>query len=144
MIAALCLLIFAGGCSAVRSGPPEKEFRIKEINIEETWGIRIEGARLSAGGYMIDFRYRVVDPDKAQIITGPANSPVLLDEASGARFQVPVAPKAGPLRQVSANGKPEAGRTYFILFANPGRYVKQGNKVTVEIGKFRAEGLILE
>jgi hypothetical protein len=35
-------------------------------------------------------------------------------------------------------------RTYFALFANPGRQIEAGDKVTVVIGDFRAEDLIVE
>ena len=34
--------------------------------IARTWGIRIESLRLSASGYMLDFRYRVVDERRAK------------------------------------------------------------------------------
>jgi hypothetical protein len=57
---------------------------------------------------------------------------------------VPSAGKVGPLRQTVRSGKPEANRNYFILFANPGKYVKPGNKVTVVIGDFKAEDIVVE
>ncbi|RMG84918.1 MAG: hypothetical protein D6708_16425, partial [Candidatus Dadabacteria bacterium] len=34
--------------------------------VREKWGIEVVGVMLSAGGYMLDFRYRVVDPEKAK------------------------------------------------------------------------------
>lgn len=111
------------------------------FSLEEQWGIEVQSISLSAGGFMFDFRYRVVDPDKAVPLFKRSTKPVLVDEASGARFAVPAPPKVGALR---ASQAPEAGRIYFILFANPGRYVKAGSKVTLEIGECRIEHLTVE
>jgi hypothetical protein len=49
--------------------------------------------------------------------------------------------KVGLLR---SKGKPEAGRDYFILFGNTGGVVKKGNMVTVVIGDFKVENLVVE
>jgi hypothetical protein len=114
----------------------------EEPSLEEKWGIRILSIRQSANGYMLDFRYRVIDPEKASLLLSRKEKPYLIDQASGARFMVPSSPKIGPLRQTAL--KPIADRNYFILFANPGKYVKPGNKVTVVIGEFRAENLVVE
>jgi len=38
---------------------------LKTKSLEETWGIQIMGSRQTAAGHMIDFRYRVLDPEKA-------------------------------------------------------------------------------
>jgi len=114
----------------------------EDSSIEEKWGIKILSIRQSANGYMLDFRYRVIDPDKASLLLSRKEKPYLVDQASGARFMVPSAPKVGPLRQTAV--KPIADRNYFILFANPGKYVKVGNKVTVVIGEFRTENLVVE
>jgi hypothetical protein len=109
--------------------------------LEESWGIRILGLRLSAGGYMLDFRYRVLDPTKAAPLLDRSVKPHLIDQASGAKVIVPSPPKIGPLRTTQA---PQAGRSYFVIFANPGVYIERGSKVTVVIGDFRAEDLTVE
>jgi hypothetical protein len=114
---------------------------IKKGSLEDRWGIHIKGIRLSAAGYMLDFRYRVIDPDKAKPIFKRQTKPYLIDQASGAKFIVPTTAKLGPIRN---SNMPQIERTYFMFFANPGRYVKSGNKVTVVIGDFRAENLIVE
>ena len=123
---------------AVVQEPKEQQ----EPSLEEKWGIKILSIRQSANGYMLDFRYRVINPDKASLLLSRKEKPYLIDQASGARFMVPSAPKVGPLRQTAI--KPIADRNYFILFANPGKYVKPGNKVTVVIGEFRAQNLVVE
>ena len=110
--------------------------------IEGKWGINIVAIRLSAKGYMLDFRYKVVDPKKSLPIFDPKINPYIIDQASGAKCFVPSAPKTGSLRQKTRN--PETNRDYFILFSNPGRLVKAGNKVTLVIGDFKAENLTVE
>lgn len=107
-------------------------------SLEEKWGITIEPTRLSAGGYMIDFRYRVRDPEKAKLIINPKTRPYMIDEATGAKFAVPSPPKVGDLRNAK---NIVAGKVYFIFFANPGNYVKSGQKITVCIGDLKIEHL---
>jgi len=118
--------------SAVTSSPPE---------IVERWGVELRGVRLAAAGMMLDFRYRVVDPQKAAPLFVRQTKPVLIHEASGARLVVPRPPTTGPLRN---SNTPQAGRTYFMFFGNPGRFVKAGQRVSVEIGAFKAEGLLVQ
>jgi len=105
-------------------------------------GIEVLGVRLTAANYMIDVRYRVVDSEKAIPWMNRRAKTYLVDEASGARFFSPSPPKVGPLRQTSR--KPLAGRSYFMMFANPGGFVKRGAKVSVVVGEIRLEHLILE
>jgi hypothetical protein len=109
--------------------------------IEEAWGIKILSLRLSANGYMLDFRYRLIDPKKAASLFDIRNKPYLIDQASGVKCYVPNPPKVGSLRTTK---NPEPNKNYFILFANPGKFIKAGNKVTVVVGDFRAENLTVE
>lgn len=102
------------------------------------WGIEIESLRLTSSGYMLDFRYRVLDARKARPLFARRTKPILIDEATGAQVAVPVPPKTGALRN---SNDPKAGRTYFMFFANPGRFIKAGNLVTVTIGTFSVAGI---
>ena len=112
--------------------------------VQDRWGIEIVGIRLSAAGYMLDFRYRVIEPEKAASILDPKVKPYLIDQKSGVKCAVPNVGKVGTLRQTSRSaGKPQGGRAYLVVFANPGRSVTAGNKVTVVIGDFWAEDLIV-
>jgi hypothetical protein len=109
--------------------------------LEQIWGIKVESTRLSAGGYMVDFRYRVLDVNKAAPILDRRVKPYLVDQASGAVFVVPNPPKVGQLR----SGKNiKEGKIYFIFFANPGRYVKSGNKVAVVIGDCKITDVVVQ
>jgi hypothetical protein len=106
------------------------------------WGIRVIGVRRSAADYMLDFRYRVQDPEKAAYLMNRKLRPQLVVEKNHRKLHVPVSEKIGPLRQSPKYVK--AGRNYFMFFANPGRQVIAGDKVTVVIGDFRAEHLVVE
>lgn len=141
--------LYLVGCSTVPVNktemPPMESASVAPVQeFEQSWGIKIEGMRLSAGGYMLDFRYRILDPDKASPLVDPKKKPFLTDQLTGAKFVVPAPAKVGSLRATANNGKPVAGRTYFVIFSNPGMFVKAGNRVTVEIGDFRAENLVVE
>jgi hypothetical protein len=106
--------------------------------IAQKWGIQIESMRLASGGYMLEFRYRVLDASKAQPLFNRGTRPKLHDDASAFESVVPNPPTTGSLRS-SNDAKP--GRTYFMFFANPGRFVHPGNSVTVTIGEFSVSGI---
>jgi len=90
---------------------------------------------------MLDFRYKVVDPEKASSLLSRQSSTYLIDQATGTKCAV-TRTSVGPLRAGAA--KPIADRNYVILFANPGQVVKSGSKVTVIIGDFKVENLAVE
>jgi hypothetical protein len=131
MVVALAAAVYA-----VARRPTAEEAAITAL--EDRWGVRPVSLRYSADGHMLDFRFRIVDPAKAQPLVDRRLTPHLTDEATGTRLAVPSSPKVGPLRQTNRFGPPKEGRIYFVLFANPGRLVKPGSKVTVVIGDFAA------
>jgi hypothetical protein len=110
--------------------------------IEAQWGIRVIGIRRTAADYMLDFRYRLLNAEKAAALMNRKVKPYLIVEHTGRRLQVPVSYKLGPLRQSPKYAKVD--RNYFMFFANPGREVKAGDKVTVVIGDFKAEHLTVQ
>ena len=111
-------------------------------NLAQKWGIQVSGLFLSAGGNMVDFRYKMLDPAKAAFLTRPETKPELLNQSSGAKLIVPDTPKVGQLRQITR--QPAAGKMYFILFANTRHHVKSGDKVTIAAGDFKLENLVVE
>ena len=114
-----------------------------ERRASEACGIRVEALRLSAAGYVLDFRYRVVDPAKAAPLLDGKQRPYLLD-GRGAKLGVPDTPILGSLRQTSRNGKVSLNHSYFVLFANPGRYLRSGDRVTLVVGDARLPDLRVE
>jgi hypothetical protein len=143
-LACTCMvLLFVSGC-ATTARDRDTAAKAEEITMEEQWGVRIESIRTSAAGNLLDFRYRIIDPDKALPLVERKNKPYLIDQESGKTLGVPSGAKIGPLRQTVRYGKPKEDRIYFVLFGNPGGFVKPGNKVTVVIGDFRIENLVVE
>lgn len=118
--------------------------RVKPVGLEEKWGIKVEGLRLSAQGHMCDFRFRVTDALKAAPLLDRRHPASLLNEDTGVLTHVPAMPKVGPLRQTVRLGRPAEGRTYFIMFANPGKLIKAGSRATVSIGDFVMPGLVVQ
>ena len=107
LMAVLC------GCQGMAGGS-----QADPVVLEHGQGIRIEGIYLSSAGYMLDFRYRVVDPNADIPLLQAEVTPSAVDEKSGAELIVPRPPKVGPLRQKS--DRPVLNKVYYVIFANPG------------------------
>ena len=107
----------------------------------EDWGVKVIGLRPSAAGYMLDFRYRILDAKKAAKLVNRKTKTYLIVEKDGSMLRVPVTSKLGPLRQSAQYAK--ENRNYFMFFANPKKHVKSGDLVTVVIGDFKAEHLVV-
>lgn len=108
--------------------------------VKRQWGVEVAWVRRLAAGQMLEFRYRVSDPEKAKELFVRHEKPHLVDEASGLRIRVASFATTGEIRN---SNQPKAGRMYWMLFPNPGGAIARGNRVTVEIGKFRAPGLVV-
>jgi hypothetical protein len=109
---------------------------------EERLGVKIRGVRLSAAGFMLDLRYRVLDAAKAEPMLDRKVQPYLLD-SSGARLGVPASPKVGQLRSTRRSAI-LLDRDYSMLFGNPGRYLTRGSKITLVVGEQKIENLTIE
>jgi len=109
--------------------------------LRRLWGIDNVHVRSTASGSLIRFSYRVVDADKAKMLNDKKVTPYLFDQKNGLALQIPQLENVGQLRQVAT---PQNGREYWMAFSNGGRYVQPGNHVTVVIGSFRAEELVVE
>ncbi len=107
---------------------------------EKIWGIRPLSVQLTAAGNLLDYRFRVIDPDKALALMKRGDKAYLIDQASGIKLTVPRT-KVGPLRQTGS--RPTAGKVYPILFSNTAKVVKQGSKITLVIGGFRRENIVV-
>lgn len=113
-----------------------------EAEHRDRWGIRIMGLRTSGGGYLLDFRYKVLDGDKAKYVLDRRHHPYLEVEKNHAKLDVPSGPTIGAMRQNTQF--PKVGSNYFVLFRNPAQIVKKGDMVTVVIGDFKAEHIVVQ
>ena len=137
------VLLIAGllaGCAAHRGSHPAEK-KDPNAELEAQWGVRVESIRLTAAGHLVDFRYRVVDPQKAATLMKRGGEAFLLDEATGTKLPVPVT-KVGQLRGTGT--LPQADRVYTVMFNTGGGLIAQGSKVSVVIGDFKAEHLTVE
>ena len=109
--------------------------------MKRQWGIEILYVRQTAAGYMLEFRYKVLDAQKAKALFERQTKPLLTHAETGAKLIVPTPAKTGALRN---SNPPLAGHTYWMFFANPGKLVQPGEHVSVEIGEFLVEGLVVQ
>ena len=108
---------------------------------EGVWGVDSLTVKYTESGEIIRFSYRVIDPAKAAPLNDKKTEPSLIDPKAGVKLVVPQMEKIGQLRQSST---PIAGKQYWMAFSNSGRRVRRGDRVDVEIGNFRAQGLVVE
>jgi hypothetical protein len=105
------------------------------------WGVQDLSVKAAESGEIIRFSWTVVDPDLARTIHDKNIEPHLNDPQAGVQLVVPSLENVGSLRQMST---PIAGKTYWMAFSNPGRLVKPGHHVIVQIGPFHADNLFVE
>lgn len=105
------------------------------------WGVDSFSVKLAEAGEMVRFTYHVIDPAKAAPLNDKKATPWLFDSAAHVRLEVPTMEKVGQLRQTST---PEEGKKYWMAFSNKGRPVKVGDRVSVVIGHFRVDGLVVQ
>lgn len=115
--------------------------RRAQMYYQGVWGVDEMRVKQAESGELIRFTWRVLDPEKAKLLNDKKLQPTLIDMTRGVQLVVPTMEKVGQLRQSST---PEAGKSYWMAFSNSGRPVKRGDRVTVVIGQFKAEGLMVE
>ena len=105
------------------------------------WGVDSLTVKLAESGEVVKFTYRVLDANKAKALNDKMNEPSLIDPQAGVKLVVPSLEKVGQLRQTAT---PDDGKVYWMAFSNKGRHVKRGDHVMVVIGRFRADGLVVD
>ena len=130
--------------SGPRKPPPHRAAAITKKArdyYQGAWGVN--GLKVSrvASGNLIRFTYRVTDPAQAAPLVDRNANPVLYAPRTRAVLSVPAMEKVGPLRQTGAL---KAGREYWVAFSNKGNLVKPGDRVNVIVGRFHADGLVVE
>jgi hypothetical protein len=111
--------------------------------LREEWGIEVLGIRLASADMMMDFRFRVHDAEKALSLFDHRIKPYLVVDRNNIKLPVPMAAKVGALRPTNRGNNIKADRNYFMIFGNPDRHVKAGETVTIVVGDFRVEHLLV-
>jgi hypothetical protein len=161
LLASLCMGILAasahssaataqGGQQAATVQPePHKASRYRPVSVTSSaklyyqtmWGVDKLLVQRTASDNLIRFSYHVTDPVRARILNDKQAEPLLYNSRTRAVLHIPVMEKVGPLRQTFT---PEAGKDYWMAFSNKGNLVRAGDRVSVVIGGFHADGLLVE
>ena len=129
---AVVVAVFAAGAAVAL--PRDSVRTVSEAELAAELGIEIKLAAVSAGGGLVDFRFKILDAAKAQII---------FDELYPSIISSGGAVLTSDLRQ---HGRTicRTGETQFILFANSGTAVREGETISVEIGDVRIENIAVQ
>ena len=145
------VLVLLAGCAAVQKAPtavpadrtiPPPVAAAPAPGDREEAGIEVVWVRRTAHGHMLDFRYRVTDPERAKELLKRGTVAYLVHEPTGAKLGVPNMPKVGSLRQSTM--EPAKGRVYFMIFSANGLAVEPGDRVDVVFGEYRFNNLTVQ
>ena len=103
--------------------------------IEAKYGIRPVLVALTDATGLIDFRFQVLDPDKAGVMHGSFDTLPHFISANGQEIR---------LSKLPSHHNFLVGRTYYMLFANANNAVKPGEKVTLVMGDIRVENIPIQ
>jgi hypothetical protein len=99
-------------------------------------GVKIVRVAVSGGGGLIDVRYQVVDPDKATAVHAPGTPPAVVDEQSGLVLR-------DLYMNHAHNGPMKAAVTYYLVFENPGGWIRRGSTVAVLLGDAQVDHVVV-
>ena len=127
------LFLFSGRCKSIAS-------------LEKEYGIKIQGVSRIAGGNMLIFKFHVDDPEKARTLTNLKNDYFLIDQATNTKIPVTIDSK---VREVRMSGRAQRQMIapvydHYIAFVNKPVVVREGSRVTVKVGDFKACNLIVQ
>lgn len=101
------------------------EVTISAAELEEMYGLRVTLVGVTAGGGMVDFRFKVIDAEKADHLLGHHdNMPQLLPVGSKVRLGIPGAHSPNYA----------SGKVYYMLYGNAGGIVQPGTQVQIAFG----------
>jgi hypothetical protein len=121
---------------------------ISERTLEQEFGLRVDLVGMSAGGGLIDFRFTVLEPEKAAPLFEPSTtgSSSATQEQEHASTMLPVLFAEDSHTLIRARGSMShhqpnlaVGKTFFILYPNPGGEVQAGTPMSIVLGSVRVE-----
>ena len=134
IIVGVAAFLLARGWPAAHPSPIGNAMPINP-QIEAQWGIRVTQIGVTADGGMVDFRYIVLDPDKALAMQQDVNKlPVMIAEDSGTLVN--------STALMTAKHTLSPGGTYFLLYRNTKGAIKPGTPVTVKFGDLTLEHVV--
>ena len=144
LVVVLVLLLVVAGLAA-RGLWPERKADIRSgttlvtaDGLAARYGIKVSMIAVVAAGGLIEFRYQVVDPDKADPLRHDVGLlPAMVVEDSGVTLALSSTPG-------HHSSETTLGGTYFILFPNARNAIRRGSLVTVVIGEVRLEHIVAQ
>ena len=103
---------------------------------EEKWGIHVSHIAVVADGGLIDFRFQVIDSDKASPVMEVETRPHLYVEGTGQ--------EVSGLYHIMHNHAIAAGESHYLIYNNANGAIKRGTSISVVIGDMRLEHLIAQ
>jgi hypothetical protein len=110
---------------------------ISAMELEERYGLAVRLIGVTGGGGLVDFRLKILDPDKArEFLQVPANLPRLIVAESGVALL--------GTEELDEDVSWEEGGILFILFSNGDGAIQSGTPVIVEFGDVQLEPIIAQ
>jgi hypothetical protein len=140
-IGVVAVLLLGGGAVGARWLEQKADVRAGTTSVTAEgmaarYGIDVNLIGITAAGGLIEFRYQVVDPDKAdRMIHDVKLLPIVVVEETGATMVIPRPHHAAEL---------QLGGTYFFLFANAHNAIHAGSQVTLVMGDARLEHIVAQ
>jgi hypothetical protein len=130
-------LLVTHGSGGANAGPAVREQAVatkvplvSAAGLADRSGVRLVRVAVSGDGGLIDLRYQVIDPDRANAVHDAKTPPTLVDERTGLVVNQ-------LLMGHMHHGVLKAGQTYYLIFENPGNLVQRGSRVAVQLGDAR-------
>jgi hypothetical protein len=99
--------------------------------------VKITQVAVTGDGGLVDLRFKVLDPDRANSLHDATTPPAVVDEESGLVVQE-------LLMNHSHSGPYKAGVTYYLVFNNSLNWVHRGSRVTVLLGNAQVEHVLVQ
>ncbi|MFC6157323.1 hypothetical protein [Kribbella jiaozuonensis] len=99
-------------------------------------GVRLTQVAVTGGGGLLDLRFQVLDPNRANSLHDASTPPAVIDETSGLVVR-------DLLMSHAHTGKFTTGETYYLVFENPGNWIRRGSNVTVLLGQAQVEHVVV-
>jgi hypothetical protein len=118
-----------GGADAAAAKVPVDWRRpvVSADDLVQRSGVKITVVAVTGDGGLVDLRFKVVDPERANALHDPRTPPAVVDEESGLVVH-------DLFMDHSHSGPYKAGVTYYLVFNNPGNWLHHGSRVSVLLG----------
>lgn len=134
-LAVLAAAVVGVWALASRSVEPTGPGGLSRAAFTDATGIRLTRVALAGGGGIVDVRFQVIDPQKAQALHNPETPLTVVDGATAKAL-------TRPFHFHSTSGRLLEGRTYYELLVNSDGLIRSGDRVSIQIGEFALANIL--